>query len=83
MRAIVNGKLYDTEKSTRTMVIFIPESDSHTKTLDIYFTAKGNIFAVCRSEDIILSPAQIRELLNGRPDLIEAYMSLFGMPEEA
>lgn len=83
MRAIVNGKLYDTENSTRTMVIFIPLGDSHTKTLDVYWTQKGNMFAVSRDENIFLSPAQIRELLNGRPDLIGEYMNLFGMPEEA
>lgn len=83
MRAVVNGKLYDTENSTRTMAIFIPMGDSHTKTLYVYWTKKGNMFAVSRDENIFLSAAQIRELLNGRPDLIEAYMNLFGMPEEA
>lgn len=83
MRAIVNGKLYDTEKSKHTMTICIPKKDSHEKILDLYLTSKMNIFAVCWAENIMFSPSQIRELLNGRPDLIEAYMNLFGMPEEA
>lgn len=83
MRAIVNGKLYDTEKSMLLIVIFVPDGDSHTKTLDAYRTPKGNIFAVCRSQEIILDSDQIKELLNGKPELKEAYINLFGMPEEA
>lgn len=83
MRAIVNGKLYDTEKANHTMVVFISYGDSHTKTLDVYQTARGNIFAVYRNEDIILSSGQIKEMINGRPDLIDTYIEIFGTPEEA
>lgn len=83
MMAIVNGKLYDTEKANRIMVVFVPDGDSHIKTFDVYQSQKGNIFAVYRNEDMMISISQIKEMINGRPDLIDAYIQFFGMPEEA
>lgn len=40
MRAIVNGKLYDTEKAENTLVLSLEENR-----YDIYMTQNGNIFA--------------------------------------
>lgn len=83
MRAIINGKLYDTQNSTRITVFFIPSGECRTKTFDVYRTKKGNMFAVCRSEDVALDADQIREMFDGNPKCADSYIKIFGMPEEA
>lgn len=85
MRAIVNGKLYDTEKSTKKLDdwISIPKRDKNADNYVVYETAKGNIFARNLRKDILIDAGQIQELLNGDPKSVDTYIKIFGMPEEA
>lgn len=77
MRAIVNGKLYDTEKAEKIATFFIPY-----RIFDAYKTQKGNIFAVEKDKDIILNSEQIKQIINWRPGLMDVYEIVFGMSEE-
>lgn len=85
MRAIVNGKLYDTEKATKKLDdwISIPKRDKNADNYVVYETAKGNIFARNLRKDILIDAGQIQELLNRDPKSVDTYIEIFGMPEEA
>lgn len=78
MRAIVNGKLYDTEKAKNTLVLSLEEIR-----YDIYMTQNGNIFVVDTLNDTILDSEQLRKLLERKPECVDTYIEIFGMPEEA
>lgn len=78
MRAIVNGKLYDTERATHTLSLCFDNVQ-----IDIYVTQKQNIFAVNTLEDTILDSEQVRKSLERNPKYTDAYIEIFGMPEEA
>lgn len=83
MRAIVNGKLYDTEKATERMRGFLPKGGSSLNTYIVYETEKGNIFAKNVDSGKILDAEQIKQLLNGDTKSVDIYIQIFGMPEEA
>lgn len=78
MRAIVNGKLYDTEKAKHTLSLC-----SDNVQIDIYLTRKHNIFAVNTLEDTILDSEQLKKIFDGHPGCAGVYIEIFGMPEEA
>lgn len=78
MMAIVNGKLYDTEKAKNTLVLSLEEIR-----YDIYMTQNSNIFAVDTLNDTILDSEQLRKLLERKSGCVDAYIQIFGMPEEA
>jgi hypothetical protein len=78
MRAIVNGKLYDTEKAKNTLVLSL-EGIRY----DIYMTQNGNIFAVNTLEGTIQDSEQLKKILEGKPECTDAYIKIFGMTEEA
>lgn len=81
MRAIVNGKLYDTEKATRIgNTICFPQIGKY---LCIYKTESGNIFAESLEEGILLDADDIKKICSGNPKAVDAYIEIFGMPEEA
>lgn len=78
MRAIVNGKLYDTEKAKNTLVLSL-EGIRY----GIYMTQNGNVFSVDTLNDTILDSEQLRKMLERNPGCVDAYIKIFGMPEEA
>lgn len=78
MRAIVNGKLYDTEKAKNTLVLSL-EGIRY----DIYMTQNGNVFSVDTLNDTILDSEQLRKMLERKTGCVDAYIEIFGMPEEA
>lgn len=78
MRAIVNGKLYDTEKAKNTLVLSL-EGIRY----DIYMTQNGNVFSVDTLNDTILDSEQLRKMLERKTGCVDAYIKIFGMPEEA
>lgn len=78
MAAIVNGKLYNTEKAENILVLFLEESK-----YGVYVTENGNIFAVDTFNDVIIDSEQLRKKLERNPECVDAYIEIFGMPEEA
>lgn len=74
MRAIVNGKLYDTEKSEHIYSLY---------KYDVYRTQRGNVFAVDWLNEIVIDREQLGRNIEGIPGLTNAYIEIFGMPEEA
>lgn len=78
MRAIVNGKLYDTEKGKNTLVLSL-EGIRY----DIYMTQNGNVFSVDTLNDTILDSEQLRKMLERKTGCVDAYIEIFGMPKEA
>lgn len=79
MKAIVNGKLYDTEKARNITSL----TEDGKEAFEIYITKKGNIFAVDVIKEIILDSDKLKKLLEGKPKCTDAYIEIFGMPEEA
>lgn len=82
MRAIVNGKLYDTEKSKFLQSVSPLINKVHIKHMDVFRTRKGNIFAVDTDTNDFIESVQLKELLGGTGN-VSAYIEIFGMPEEA
>lgn len=78
MRAILNNKLYDTEKAELFRVVLHPSGME----LKIYKTSKGNIFGVNELEEYIVDEPVLKECLR-LPSCVDAYIELFGEPEEA
>lgn len=78
MRAIVNGKLYDTEKAEH--ICYLYHSDTG---YNVYKTQKGNIFAVNVLSDIFIDGEQLKRELSGSPYRTDDYIRIFGIPEEA
>lgn len=86
MRAIVNGKLYDTENSRLVSKIFEPYVENFkrsTRTYDVYRTRRGNVFAVVEDENILYDSEKVKQLLNGRPGDTDCYIEIFGKPKKA
>lgn len=46
-------------------------------------TQNGNIFVVDTLNDTILDSEQLRKLLERKPGCVDAYIEIFGTPEEA
>lgn len=82
MRAIVNGKLYDTKKSKFVQSVVPIINAWHIKNLDVFRTQKGNIFAVDKETNEFIDSARLKELLGGAGN-VSAHIEIFGMPEEA
>lgn len=78
MRAIVNGKLYDTEKAEHTLSLCFDNVQ-----IDIYLTRNKNILAVNTLEGTIIDSEQLKKIFEGYPECVDAYIEIFGMPEEA
>lgn len=75
MKKVVNGKLYDTEKST----LIYTEPTTGRK---LYKTSKGNYYKLYSTGEIVpITNEQAMEYL-GEHD-VEAYIREFGEPEEA
>ena len=84
MRAIVNGKLYDTEKAKRIgNTTYLPQIGKYEKHLCVYKTESGNIFAEILEEGILLDADEIKKICSGNPKAVDTYIEIFGMPEEA
>lgn len=84
MKAILNGKLYDTDKSEFIFSITIPLNDFHetVNEFNIYKTAKGNIFAEHENACCLVGENILKTILS-RPDCVDIYIKIFGEPEEA
>lgn len=78
MRAIVNGKLYDTEKAQHVLCTHYPNYG-----YDVFKTQNGNIFAVGGFGEIFIDGEQLKRVLEGNPECTDTYIRIFGMPEEA
>lgn len=78
MKAIIKGKLYDTDKAELFRIVLLP----NTTELKVYKTSKGNIFAVNENEEYIIDELVLKECLR-LPSCADAYIELFGEPEEA
>lgn len=84
MKAILNGKLYDTEKSDLIWRVSLPTSDIREpfNDFDIYKTAKGNIFAEHKNGECLINENTLKSILQ-RPDCVDIYVKVFGEVEEA
>lgn len=75
MRKVVNGKLYDTDKSE---LVYTEEEGKRW----LYRTKKGSFFKAYSTNDIVpITDEQAKEYL-GEHD-VEKYIEYFGEPEEA
>lgn len=85
MRAIVNGKLYDTEKATRigSEAFYLPQIGKQNKYISVYKTTGGNIFAESLEEGILLDGDEIKRICSGNPKAVDVYIQIFGTLEEA
>ncbi len=84
MKAILNGKLYDTEKAEFIYCVSIPTNDFHetTNEFDVYKTKKGNIFAEHKNSECLVADNVLKAALQ-RPDCVDIYIKIFGEVEEA
>lgn len=84
MKAILNGKLYDTDKSEFIFSITIPQNDFHdtVNEFNIYKTTKGNIFAEHKNAQCLIGENMLKTILS-KPDCVDIYIEIFGEPEEA
>lgn len=84
MKAILNNKLYDTEKADFIFRISIPKDIFHddTNEFNIYKTKKGNVFAEQKGEEFLISDTMLKTILS-RPDCVDIYVKVFGEVEEA
>lgn len=78
MKAIVNGKLYDTEKSEKILATYIGDS-----VYAVFRTKNGSIFAIDRFKNRVLDGEKLKKEFDGIPDCAEFYIKIFGTPEEA
>lgn len=85
MRAIVNGKLYDTEKASFVATVSINNFSEakRAQAFVVYKTNKGNIFAIDYVNSVIIDGDQLKKDIEGKADCVDAYIEIFGMPEEA
>jgi hypothetical protein len=75
MKRVINGKVYDTEKSD---IIYIDPNKRRT----YYMTKNGAFFVVYKTGELaVKTEEEIRELL-GMYDY-DKYVEIFGEPEEA
>lgn len=84
MKAILNGKLYDTEKADFIFSISIPQDIFHddVNEFNVYKTKKGNVFAEHKGEECLISDDMLKIVLS-RPDCVDIYIKVFGEVEEA
>ncbi len=84
MRAILNGKLYDTEKAEFICCVSILENDFHeaTNEFNVYKTKKGNVFAEHKNSKCLVADSVLKVALQ-RPDCVDIYIKIFGEVEEA
>lgn len=84
MRAILNNKLYDTEKAEFLIGLSIPQNNfgGDVDELNIYKTKSGNIFAENVTQDCLVSENKLKTILS-RPDCVDIYIKIFGEVEEA
>lgn len=84
MKAILNGKLYDTEKSDFIFSISITKGAFHeyVNEFNVYRTKKGNIFAEHKDAECLISDSMLKTVLS-RPDCVDIYIKVFGEVEEA
>lgn len=78
MRAVLNDKLYDTEKAKLIWKIRL----SNGLDFNVYKSEMGNIFAENELEQNIISELTLKGFLQ-KPGDIEVYFEIFGQPEEA
>lgn len=84
MRAILNNKLYNTEKSEFLYAVSIPQGDFHdtVNEFNIYKTANGNIFAEHKNAKCLVGENILKTVLS-RPDCVDIYIKIFGEVEDA
>lgn len=84
MRAVLNNKLYDTEKAEFLYAVSIPQNDfcDAVNEFNIYKTAKGNIFAEHKNGECLISESTLKSILQ-RPDCVDIYIKIFGEVEDA
>lgn len=84
MKAILNNKLYDTDKAEFILAIKIPQNDfcDTAYEFNIFKTAKGNIFAEHKSAGCLIDESILKTILS-RQDCIDIYIKIFGKVEEA
>lgn len=84
MRAILNNKLYDTEKAEFLFAVSLPQNDFHENVneFNVYKTAKGNIFAEHKTAECLVGENVLKTVLS-RPDCVEIYIKIFGEVEKA
>lgn len=84
MKAVLNNKLYDTEKAEFLYAVSIPQNDfcDTVNEFNIYKTAKGNIFAEHKNGECLINESTLKSILQ-RPDCVDIYTKIFGEVEEA
>lgn len=84
MKAILNGKLYDTEKSDFVFGVSIPKDVFHddANEFNVYRTKNGNVFAEQKGAECLISDSMLKTILS-RPDCVDIYVEVFGEVEEA
>lgn len=84
MKAILNGKLYDTEKSDFVFGASIPRDNFHddVNEFNVYRTKNGNIFAEHKNAECLIDDGMLKTILS-RPDCVDIYIEIFGKVEEA
>lgn len=84
MRAILNNKLYDTEKAEFLFSVSVPLNDFHetVNEFNVYKTAKGNIFAEHKNTECLVGENVLKTVLS-EPDCVDIYIRIFGEVEEA
>lgn len=84
MRAILNNKLYDTEKADFLIALSIPQNNfgGDVDELNIYKTKSGNIFVENVTQDCLVGENKLKTILS-RQDCVDIYINIFGEVEEA
>lgn len=84
MRAILDGKLYDTEKADFIFSISVPQNNfcDDANEFNVYKTKKGNVFAEHKGAECLISDSMLKTVLS-RPDCVDIYIKAFGEVEEA
>jgi len=82
MRAILNERLYDTDKAKLIYKIYVPINKLHSEEFNVYRTAQGRIFAEYISEERLIDEDRLKRILS-YPDCIDIYETLFGKVKEA
>lgn len=84
MKAILNGRLYDTDKSDFVFGISIPQDNFHddVNEFNVYKTKNGNVFAVHKDAECLINDSMLKTILS-RPDCVDIYIKVFGEVEEA
>ncbi len=83
MKAILNNKLYDTEKAEFLFAVSVPQNNfcNDVNEFNVYKTEKGNIFAEHKNAECLVGENVLKTVLS-RPDCVEIYIKIFGEVEE-